>query len=175
MTPSMACISSGCRVRSGRPRNNNRFAGLERNEGKARGSARLLSLGTPPRTSPWNLLLSVMGVWGLRPQRVEGGALALTRWADLWPSFFRSLLEVYRLPRQRCRVWRGCRPEPWECPANGGIMPRWLTARSGWHAAEIGGPIQSRAFHCRPRSEPEAGDQHLFGTSASAATCSFAD
>ena len=62
-----------------------------------------------------------------------------------------------------------------ECPANGGIMPRWLTARSGWHAAEIGGPIQSRAFHCRPRSEPEAGDQHLFGTSASAATCSFAD
>ncbi len=62
-----------------------------------------------------------------------------------------------------------------ECPENGGIMPRWLTARSGWHAAEIGGPIQSRAFHCRPRNEPGAGDQHLFGTSASAATCSFAD
>ena len=62
-----------------------------------------------------------------------------------------------------------------ECPENGGIMPRWLTARFGWHAAEIGGPIQSRAFHCRPRSEPEAGDQHLFGTSASAAICSFAD
>ena len=56
-----------------------------------------------------------------------------------------------------------------------GIMPRWPTARSGWHAAEIGGPILSRAFHCRPRSEPEAGDRHLFGTSASAATCSFAD
>ena len=62
-----------------------------------------------------------------------------------------------------------------ECPENGGIMPRWLTARSGWHTAEIGGPILSRAFHCRPRSEPEAGDRHLFGTSASAATCSFAD
>ena len=62
-----------------------------------------------------------------------------------------------------------------ECPANGGIMPRWPTARSGWHAAEIGDPILSRAFHCRPRSEPEAGDRHLFGTSASAATCSFAD
>jgi hypothetical protein len=56
-----------------------------------------------------------------------------------------------------------------------GIMPRWLTARFGWHAAEIDGPILSRAFHCRPCSEPEAGDQHLFGTSASAAICSFAD
>ena len=42
-----------------------------------------------------------------------------------------------------------------------------ITARSGWHAAEIGGPIQSRALHCRPRSEPEAGDRHLVGTSAS--------
>ena len=62
-----------------------------------------------------------------------------------------------------------------ECPENRGIMPRWLTARLGWHAAEIGGPIQSRAFHCRPRSEPEAGDQHLFGTSASAVICSFSD
>ena len=37
----------------------------------------------------------------------------------------------------------------------GGIMPRWLTARFGWHAAEIGGPIQNRAFHCRLRIEPE--------------------
>ena len=27
----------------------------------------------------------------------------------------------------------------------GGIMPRWRTASSGWHAADIGGPIQSRA------------------------------
>ena len=50
-----------------------------------------------------------------------------------------------------------------------GIMPRWPTARSGWYAAETGGPILSRAFHCRLRSEPEAGDRHLFGTSASAA------
>ena len=56
-----------------------------------------------------------------------------------------------------------------------GVKRRWPTARSGWHAAEIGGPIQSRAFHCRPRSEPEAGDRHLFGTSAFATTCSFAD
>jgi hypothetical protein len=56
-----------------------------------------------------------------------------------------------------------------------GVKRRWPTARSGWHAAEIGGPIQSRAFHCRPRSELEAGDRRLFGTSAFAATCSFAD
>ena len=56
-----------------------------------------------------------------------------------------------------------------------GVKRRWPTARSGWHAAEIGGPIQNRAFHCRLRSEPEAGDRHLFGTSASAAICSFAD
>ena len=62
-----------------------------------------------------------------------------------------------------------------ECPKNGGIMPRWPTARSGWHAAETGGPTLSRAFHCRRRSEPGAGDRRLFGTSASAATCSFAD
>jgi hypothetical protein len=56
-----------------------------------------------------------------------------------------------------------------------GIMPRRPTARSGLHGAETGDPSPSRAFHCRPRNEPEAGDRCLFGTSASAVICSFAD
>jgi hypothetical protein len=54
-----------------------------------------------------------------------------------------------------------------------GIMPRWLTARSGRHAAETGGPTLSRAFDCRPRSGPGAGDRHLFGTSAHSTSLAF--
>jgi hypothetical protein len=56
-----------------------------------------------------------------------------------------------------------------------GIMPRRPTARSGLHGAEPGDPSLSRAFHCRPRNEPEAGDRRLFRASASAVICSFAD
>jgi hypothetical protein len=56
-----------------------------------------------------------------------------------------------------------------------GIMPRWPTARSGWRVVERDVLALSGALHCRPRSGPGAGARHLFGTSVSAATCSFAD
>ena len=63
----------------------------------------------------------------------------------------------------------------WGVSKEWGIMPRWPTARSGWRVVERDVITLSRAFHCRPRSGPGAGDRHLFGTSASAATCSCAD
>ena len=56
-----------------------------------------------------------------------------------------------------------------------GFMPRWLTACFGWRVVERDVPTLSRTFHCRLRSGPGGGGRHLFGTSASAATCSFAD
>jgi hypothetical protein len=49
----------------------------------------------------------------------------------------------------------------------GGTMPRWLTARFGWHAAEIGGAFQSersiidRAANLKQEISPSSGPAHL--------------
>ena len=42
-----------------------------------------------------------------------------------------------------------------------------LTARFGWHAAEIGGQSRAELSIVDRAANTEAGDQHLFGTSAS--------
>ena len=127
---------------------------------------------SPGRTISLRRRCGEPSIWrsSRRFYRYDSGILSHYTLCDVFAALDPALFKSCFL------AWiNGLRDDERECPANGGIMPRWLTARSGWHAAEIGGPIQSRAFHCRPRSEPEAGDQHLFGTSASAATCSFAD
>jgi len=62
-----------------------------------------------------------------------------------------------------------------DCPEIGGIMPPLQIRAVGWRTPQIVGRTLIRAFRCRPRSGPGAGDRRLAGTIASVATCSSAD